>query len=161
MSQLSFSTRPHRPETWSVTVRRDPPRQSVKDMREQNGPFRGPRKLYPRVAVCTALLLGTGCVRWQTIPNGGISARALPRWVQLTTRDSVHYMLEDARIVAGDTLVGRPEHAATSVRLPLAEIAHLEARVPSGPGSIGVGIVVIAVFFGLWALIGQALGGWD
>ena len=125
----------------------------------------------PRVASCgpgtralvliTVLVLGTGCVRWQPISGAGISARPLPRWVQLTTRDSVHYMLEDARVVPGDTLLGRPENAASPVRLPIADIAHLEARVPSGPGSIGVGILVLVGFMGVWALIGQLAGGWD
>ena len=128
-------------------------------MRDQIGRFRRRRRrLSSRVLVCTVLLLGTACVRWQRIPSAGISARPLPRWVRITTRDSVHYTLADARVVPGDTLVGRPEAAASSVRLPLAEIAHLEARVPSGPGSIGVGIVVIAGFFGLLALISQAVG---
>jgi hypothetical protein len=109
----------------------------------------------------TVLLLGTACVRWQAVPGPSISARPLPRWVQVTTRDSAHYMLEDARVVPGDSLVGRPGNAASSVRLPIAEIAHLEARVPSGPRSIGMGVVVIGGFFGLVALIGRAGGGWD
>lgn len=90
-----------------------------------------------------------------------MSARPLPRWVQVTTRDSAHYLLEDARVVPGDSLVGRSADEASSVRLPLAEIAHLEARVPSGPRSIGAGVVVICGFFGLVALIGRVGGGWD
>jgi hypothetical protein len=81
--------------------------------------------------------------------------------VQVTTRDSARYLLEDARVVSGDSLVGRAANVASPVRLPIAEIAHLEARVPSGPGSIGMGVVVICGFFGLVALIGRAGGGWD
>ena len=107
------------------------------------------------------LLLGTACVRWQPISSAGVSARPLPRWVQITTRDSVHYMLEDARVVPGDSLVGRPADASAAVRLPIAEIAHLEARVPSGPRSIGIGVVVIGGFVAMLALIGQTFGGWD
>jgi hypothetical protein len=38
----------------------------------------------------------------------------------------------------------------------VAEIAHLEARVPSGPGSIGVGLVVIGGVLAMFALIGHA-----
>lgn len=107
------------------------------------------------------LLVGTACVRWQPVPSASVSERPLPRWVEVTTRDSVHYILKDARVVPGDTLVGLPDDAASVVRLPLAEIAHLEARVPSGPGSIGMGVVVLGGFFGLVALIGRAFGGWD
>jgi hypothetical protein len=79
--------------------------------------------------------------------------------VQVTTRDSARYLLEDARVVSGDSLVGRAANVASPVRLPIAEIAHLEARVPSGPGSIGMAIVVICGLFGLVALIGHAGGG--
>jgi hypothetical protein len=77
--------------------------------------------------------------------------------VQVTTRDSTRYSLEDARVLPGDTLVGRPaDGAERQVRLPVAEIASVDARVPSGPGSIGVGALIIGGVLGLIALIGHA-----
>jgi hypothetical protein len=131
-------------------------------MRDEYGRLRRARRTPSIRALClsTVLLLGGGCVRWQPISRASVSARPLPRWVQLTTRDSVHYMLEDARVTPGDTLVGRPADAARSVRLPLAEIAHLEARVPSGPRSIGMGALLIGGLAAALALIGGAAG-WD
>jgi hypothetical protein len=110
-----------------------------------------------RLLLSTLFLLGTACVRWQPIPSADVSTRPLPRFVQLTTRDSVHYMLEEAHVVRGDTLVGRSTDDAPSVRLPIGEIAHLEARVPSGPRSIGMGIVVASGFVAMLALIGSAV----
>jgi hypothetical protein len=41
------------------------------------------------------------------------------------------------------------------VRVPLTQIAHLEARVPSGSGSIGVGVAVIAGLAAMLAMIGR------
>jgi hypothetical protein len=66
--------------------------------------------------------------------------------VQVTTTDSTHYLLEHARVAAGDTIVGRSSTAKDSeplVRIPSRRIAHIEARVPSAPGSIGVGALVL------------------
>ena len=123
---------------------------------EKVGLSRLPRGRVAGRALCTVLLLATACVRWQSVPPAGISERPLPRWVQVTTRDSVHYTLEHARVAPGDTLVGRPEDAASVVRLPMADIAHMEARVPSGPGSIGVGLAVIFGVLAMVALIGHA-----
>jgi hypothetical protein len=104
-------------------------------------------------AAWTAPLLLLGCVQWQPIPSSQLSARPLPRWVQVTTTDSARFTLEHARVLAGDTLTGRSYSAADSeplIRIPSGQIAHLEARVPSGPGSIGVAALVIggvALFF--------------
>ena len=132
-------------------------------MQEQQGPHsRAHCRLASSVLASSALLLlGTACVRWQPVSGADICARPLPRWVQVTMRDSVHYMLRDARVVTGDTLVGDPGTSPSLVRLPVADIAHLEARVPSGPGSIGVGALVVVGFFGALALLTSALGGWD
>jgi hypothetical protein len=105
------------------------------------------------------LLLIAGCAQWQSVPVSEVRARPLPRWVQVTTRDSVHYTLQRARVVPGDTLVGNSADAGqgeSDVRLPLAAIARLDARVPSGAGSIGVGVLVVAGVAGLVALIGHA-----
>ena len=123
------------------------------------------RMRQPRIArslrgvASVATILVAGCVRWQSIPVSAVGERDLPRWVHVTTRDSAHYTLQDARLLAGDTLVGRPEDGGSggaTVRLPLAEVARLEARVPSGPGSIGVGALVVAGVAGLVALVGHA-----
>ena len=111
-----------------------------------------------RLGVPSVVFLVAACVRWQSIPVAELAARPLPRWVQVTTRDSTRYTLEDARLVPGDTLVGRPagDEAAKRVRLPIAEIANVDARVPSGPGSIGVGALIIGAVLGSIALIGHA-----
>jgi hypothetical protein len=105
--------------------------------------------------IITFLLLGTACVRWQPVASSDIAARPLPRWVQVTTCDSVHYRLEHARFVPGDSLVGTSVETASSVRLPVAEIAHLEARVPSGSGSIGTGLAVIGGVAVVLVLLGH------
>jgi len=110
-------------------------------------------------SVPSVLLLITGCVRWQSVPVTEVRARPLPRWVQVTTRDSVHYTLQGARVVPGDTLVGNSADAGrdeSDVRLPLAAIARLDARVPSGAGSIGAGVLIVAGVAGLVAVIGHA-----
>ena len=111
-----------------------------------------------RMGVPSVLLLLDACVRWQSIPVAELSARPLPRWVQVTTRDSTRYTLEGARLLPGDTLVGSPagDDPQRRVRLPLAEIANVDARVPSGSGSIGVGALIIGGVLGLIALIGHA-----
>jgi len=98
-------------------------------------------------------------VRWQSVPVAELGARPLPRWVQVTARDSAHYTLQDARFLPGDTLVGRSAEGGegqTVVRLPRAEIARLEARVASGAGSIGMGTLIVVGVAGLVALIGHA-----
>ena len=110
-------------------------------------------------SVPSVLLLIAGCAQWQSVPVTEVRARPLPRWVQVTTRDSVHYTLQRARVVPGDTLVGNSADAGkgeSDVRLPLAAIARLDARVPSGAGSIGAGVLVVAGVAGLVALIGHA-----
>ena len=119
------------------------------------------RQRFMRSLLAAALpyaLVVTGCVRWESVPVGDAGARPLPRWVEVTTRDSTHYTLEEARVVPGDTLVGRAESGQSElpVRLPLAPIAHLEARVPSGAGSIGVGALVLGGLAALLALIGHS-----
>jgi hypothetical protein len=106
-------------------------------------------------AVCVVLL--AGCVRWQPLPAA--PTRALPRWVRVTTRDSVHRTLEDARVVSGDTLVGRSaedDGRERTVRIPASEIVQLEARVPSGAGSVGVAVIVLLGLTALVALVGHA-----
>ena len=115
-------------------------------MRDRTGPPRAPRcRLSTRALLLyTLLLLGTACVEWRPVPSAAVSARPLPLWVQVTTRDSVHYMLKDAQVVPGDTLVGRPANAASSVRIPVAEIAHLEARVHDAPHSIALLAIAVA-----------------
>lgn len=105
--------------------------------------------------VSTVLLLSTACVRWQPVSSVAIAARPLPRWVKVTMRDSAQYRLEHAQVVPGDTLVGDSAATASAVRLPVAEIAHLEARVPSGPGSIGMGAVVIGSVAAMLVLLGH------
>lgn len=113
------------------------------------------------VAACTTLACLVGCVRWQTIPPSQIAARPLPRWVQVTTTDSARFVLERAHVLPGDTLTGRSSMAADSdspIRIPGSRIAHLEARVPSGPGSIGVAVLVVGGL-GLFVFaVGHAAG---
>jgi hypothetical protein len=107
-------------------------------------------------AVCVVLL--AGCVRWQPVPAA--PTRALPRWVRVTTRDSVRRLLEDAGVVSGDTLVGRSAEddggGERMVRIPASEIVQLEARVPNGAGSVGVAVIVLLGLTALVALVGHA-----
>lgn len=113
------------------------------------------RRRLPAVLAAPLLLLA-GCVVWSPLPPVQRIDRPLPRWVQVTTIDSTRFMLEHARVVAGDTVVGRSstaEDSAPLIRIPSSRIAHLEARVPSGPGSIGVGALVIGGTFLLLASI--------
>ena len=91
------------------------------------------------IAAWAALPWLLGCVQWQSIPPSQVSARRMPRWVQVTTIDSARFMLEHARMLPGDTLTGRSATASDSepsIRIPGSQIAHLEARVPSAAGSI-------------------------
>ena len=99
------------------------------------------------------LLLLAGCVRWQGVPSG--TPTEFPRLVRVTTRDSAQYLLEDAKVVAADTVVGRME-GDRLVRIPPADIAHLEARVPSVSGSLGVALIVLVGIGAALALIGHA-----
>lgn len=106
--------------------------------------YRVPR--LPAAAAWAALVWLQACVQWQAIPPAQVSARPLPRWVAVTTIDSAHFMLEHAHVLPGDTLTGRSSTAAnseSSIRIPNSHIAHLEARVPSGPGSLGVAALVL------------------
>lgn len=85
-------------------------------------------------------------------------APLLPRWVRVTTRDSVRQLLHDARVIAGDTLrahLAENAKGAEVVRIPAAEIAHLEARVPSGFGSVGVALMVLLGLAATLALVGH------
>lgn len=103
------------------------------------------------------VVLCTGCVQWRSVPVA--ASPSLPRWVRVTTRDSVQRVLRDARVIAGDTLVGElagGQRGAEVVRIPAVEIAHLEARLPSGVGSIGVAVLVLFGLAATVALIGHA-----
>lgn len=85
----------------------------------------------------------TSCVRWQ--PAAVTAGASLPRFVQVTTRDSLRLVLENAAVVPGDTLVGQSAdgEGVRVVRLAAAAIAHMEVRLPSGIGSIGVAAGVL------------------
>lgn len=112
-----------------------------------------------RAVLCGMVILAGGCVRWESVPVADVGAGGLPRWVEVTTRDSVHHTLEGARLLPGDTIVGRSADAAPDappVRIPVSEIVRLEARLPSGVGSIGVGALILVGLAGLVALIGHA-----
>lgn len=104
-----------------------------------------------------ALLVASGCMRWQSVSVSEAAARPLPRLVSVTTTDSVHHVLERARFV-GDTLIGRARDAADSqeLRIPSSRIAHMQARLPSLPGAIGVGALVALGLWGLLYSIGHA-----
>jgi hypothetical protein len=115
-----------------------------------------PRLARPGLAAAGVILLA-GCVRWQGIPVA--PAPSLPRWVRVTTSDSVQRLLEDASVVPGDTLVGRSTGNAGGeqlIRIPATEIAHLEARVPNGAGSIGVAAIVLLGLAAFIGLVGHA-----
>lgn len=113
---------------------------------------RGPRPSRLLAAVTIFACSVTSCVQWRpvapppaTAPTAS-AAQRLPRWVRVTTRDSTRYLLEDATF-RGDTLVGqaRDDRAPSPLRrVPAADIAHLEARVPSVTGSVGVAAGVVA-----------------
>ena len=108
------------------------------------------RFLAGSVACAVCALCFVACVQWQPVvppPEPGAAAR-LPRWVRVTTRDSARYLLESAAF-RGDTLVGRAADAgetaaAALVRVPAANIAHLEVRVPSLTGSAGMAAAILA-----------------
>lgn len=107
------------------------------------------------IGICAWCL--TGCFQWKpiappTAPAPAVSrAPDLPRWVRVTTRGSAQYLLEDAEF-RGDTLVGQGsgDKAAPLVRLPVADIAHMEARRPSPTGAAWVagGVVAFLWFVG-------------
>jgi hypothetical protein len=89
---------------------------------------------------------GLHAVAVHSAPPSQVSARRMPRLVQVTTIDSARFMLERARVLPGDTLTGRSVTAADSeppIRIPGSQIAHLEARVPTIAGAIrGAGLVL-------------------
>ena len=102
-----------------------------------------------------AAVLLSACVHWESVSPAEAPPR-LPRWVRVTTRDSVHRTLEDAAF-HHDTLVGRMGgDDVARVRIPSGEIAHLEARVPSLSGSVGVGALIIGAFVTFVYLVGHA-----
>jgi len=105
-----------------------------------------------------APLLLVNCVKWQSIPPSQLSARALPRWIEVTTIDSARYVLEHAQ-VRGDTIIGRLSAATEAerpMRIPSNRVAHVEARVPSGSGSIGVTALVVGGLTVYLFLLGRA-----
>jgi hypothetical protein len=114
------------------------------------------------VGVCAWSL--TACVQWRPVaappaPAPAASrAAVLPRWVRVTTRDSARYLLEDAEFQS-DTLVGQgnSDRATPLVRVPAADIAHLEARLPSLSGSVGVAAAILAGLGGFLWLIGHTV----
>src|SRR5262245_39294920 len=107
--------------------------------RQPTFPADGPRRTLPmaiarRVArgcLVGALALMAGCVEWQRVSIGTAQERELPRWVRATLRDSTELLLERAAF-KGDTLVGRARRGSvpTEVRVPAANIARLDARLP-------------------------------
>lgn len=116
---------------------------------------RAPRSAYVPMLVVAMLL--TACVRWEAVSPADAPPR-LPRLVRVTSRDSTHRMLEDAAF-RSDTLVGRASDQPDSpdVRIPLADIAHLEARVPSVSGSLGVAVAVLAALASFVYFVGHAV----
>jgi hypothetical protein len=113
------------------------------------------------VAICVWCL--AACVQWRPVappPAPALTASrapGLPRWVRVTTRDSARYLLEDAEF-RGDTLVGQGsvDRAAPLVRVPTTDIAHLEARLPSLSGSVGVAAGVLAGLGAFLWFVGHA-----
>jgi hypothetical protein len=75
--------------------------------------------------------------------------------VRVTTRDSVQHVLKEAAF-HHDTLVARSLATASVIRIPGSEIAHVEARVPSLSGSLGLAAVVLGAFVTFVYLVGHA-----
>src|SRR5262245_47565662 len=101
------------------------------------------RRVARGCSVC-ALALLAACVDWRRVPLGTAQERELPRWVRATLRDSTELLLERAAF-RGDTLVGRArrDSVATEVRVPAANIARLEARLPSLSRSAGLAALLL------------------
>lgn len=100
----------------------------------------------------------TACVRWQSVPPAEVSARPpLPRWLRVTKRDSTRLLLEQAQL-RGDTLIGRASDDAGDplARIPMADVAHLEAREPSVSGSVGVAALVMGAVAAFAFIVGHA-----
>jgi hypothetical protein len=106
--------------------------------------------------ILLAAVLLSACVHWESVSPVDAPPR-LPRWVRVTTRDSLQQLLQDAAF-HHDTLVGRAssDAGATLARIPGDEIAHVEARVPSLSRSIGVAAVVLGAFVTFVYLVGHA-----
>lgn len=115
------------------------------------------RPILAMVLACTVAAT-SGCMRWQSVPPSDVTAQPpLPRWVRVTTHDSTHLLLERAQL-RGDTLIGRAgdDAAAPLARIPMADVAHIEAREPSLGGSLGVMAVVFLGVAGFIIAIGYA-----
>lgn len=77
------------------------------------------------VLAAALLILLSACVRWQSVPVS--PAPHLPRWVRVTTRDSVQHLIRDARIVDDNILIGQSageDGEERPIRLPVTSIAH-------------------------------------
>lgn len=117
------------------------------------------RPVAASILIC-AVAATSGCVRWQSVPPADLSAQpSLPRWVRVTTRDSTHLLMEHAEF-RGDTLVGRAsdDAAAPLARIPMVDVAHLEARAPSPIGSVGVAAILLGAVAAFAFLVGHAAG---
>lgn len=122
-------------------------------MTRQGPSMRLPRRCTP---VLLAAVLLSACVHWESVSPADAPPK-LPRWVRVTTRDSVSQLLENPAF-HHDTLVGHASSDATApvTRIPAGEIVHLEARVPSLSGSIGVGALVLGSLTTFVYLVGHA-----
>ena len=118
---------------------------------------RAGRPILAAMLACSVVATGA-CVRWQSVPPADVTAQPqLPRWVRVTTRDSTHLLLERAGL-RGDTLVGRAndDTGAPLARVPMADVAHIEAREPSLSGSVGVAAMVLLGVAAFVAFVGHA-----
>ena len=122
-------------------------------MTRQGPSMRLPRRCTP---VLLAAVLLSACVHWESVSPADAPPK-LPRWVRVTTRDSVSQLLQNAAF-QHDTLVGHAssDAAAPVTRIPGSEIAHLEARVPSLSGSLGIAAVILGTVVAVFAVIGHA-----
>jgi hypothetical protein len=106
--------------------------------------------------ILLAAVLLSACVHWESVSPADVPPK-LPRWVRVTTRDSVSQLLQNAAF-HHDTLVGQASSDAKApvTRIPNDEIAHIEARVPSLSGSIGVAAIVLGAVVTFIYLVGHA-----
>lgn len=110
-----------------------------------------------RVTTASSALLLAGCVQWEQLPV--TPSPSLPRWVEVTTRDSSRYLLRDAGFAAGDTLVGWSHDDArgdVALRIPRADIVALEGRVPSVSRTVEFTTLFLLALSGFVYLVGHA-----